>query len=284
MKKATLICSLLLCQLANYAQDELRSRKGEPFLPEAGDWAVQVDATPVVNFLGNMFNNAGTNSIIIQPLQNYPFSIAGKYFYCEDKAYRAKAMINLARVSTNNLVTRDNQPAPIDPNLTVTDSRVTSGSTFLLGFGIEKRKGRTRLQGFYGGEALAMYGSGINNTYNYGNPFGADNPNPASTDFETSAIVPANRRITEDRAGASFGIGARGFVGAEYFIIPKLAIGFEYGIGFMFTTTGDGREVYQSWDTVQSSVTRATERTAGGNSFGVNTDISGGALTLTFHF
>jgi hypothetical protein len=285
MKISFIFSFIFFSAFSLFAQNTLESRKGEPYLPEAGDWAIQIDAMPFFNYAGNLFNNQGSNTLNIRPLTNYPFSIAGKYFVTEQTAYRAKLMLNFARASKNNLVVQDNQPAPFDQNRKVTDSRTTTSSSVFLGAGLEKRRGKTRLQGFYGAEALLMYNGGVVNDYNYGNAFGSDNTIPNTTlDFDATFSAPASSRMIESRTGPSFGIGARGFIGAEYFIVPKFAIGVEYGIGLMYIYQGDGRNVSQEWDTVQGTVVRTISRRAGGNTLGINTDISGGALTLTMHF
>ncbi|MEJ0030541.1 MAG: hypothetical protein WDO15_09285 [Bacteroidota bacterium] len=36
-------------------------------------------------------------------------------------------------------------------------------------------------------------------------------------------------RVTEDKQGMNFLVGARGFIGVEYFIIPKISLGGEFG-------------------------------------------------------
>jgi hypothetical protein len=284
MKNNFVFILMLFSALNIWAQNPIESKKGEPYLPETGDWAIQIDALPFMNFTGNLFNNQGNNNLNIRPLTNYPFSISGKYFVSAEKAYRAKLQLNFGRVTDNRLVVRDNQPAPFDVNNTVTDSKSTTSSAVFLSAGIEKRRGKTRLQGLYGAEAMLMFDGGNVSNVRYGNNLGSDNTTPNSFDFDRGFATPLSPRLIERRTGSSFGLGARGFIGAEYFIIPKLAIGVEYGIGLMYAMQGDGRSVLQEWDTVQTSVINKVQRNAGGNSFGVNTDISGGALTLTLHF
>lgn len=222
MMKTNLIFIAFFFLMRSLIGQELVSKKGEPVLPEAGDWAIQVDAVPFLNYIGNVFSNAGTNTVSAQVPEAYPFSIAGKYFVSENLAYRAKATVNFSSVITHNFVIRDGQVAPIDPNETVRDSRKSRDNTVFLGAGIEKRKGKTRLQGYYGGELLILYSGGVRNTYTYGNQFSADNTNPTSTvDFNTGMSALTSSRIVSSRGGAIFGIGARGFLGAEYFLLPK---------------------------------------------------------------
>jgi hypothetical protein len=44
MKKSILAVAVLLGASATFAQD-LTSKKGENYLPEAGDWAISIDGT-----------------------------------------------------------------------------------------------------------------------------------------------------------------------------------------------------------------------------------------------
>ncbi|MDQ3190140.1 MAG: hypothetical protein M3Q58_00950 [Bacteroidota bacterium] len=286
MRKKFILIGLLFATTGLLAQEqEIVSKRGEPFLPEQGDWAIQINAVPFLEYAGNLFSSAGDNTVSAQALSAYPFTVAAKYFHTENTAFRGKATINFARLSTHNFVIRDGQVAPIDPNETVRDSRKISDNTVFLGAGVEKRKGKTRLQGYYGGEILLMYSGGTRINYNYGNAFSADNTTPTTTiDFTTGASVLIGSRPVSSRSGTSFGIGGRGFLGAEYFLIPKLSLGVEYGWGLMYSTIGDGQTILQEWDSVESTVVRTVSRTAGQSQFGLNTDISGGAINLTFHF
>jgi hypothetical protein len=285
MKSILIQISLFAISFAALNAQELISKRGEPFLPEAGDWAIQINAVPFLNYAGNLFSNAGNNTLFAQSPAGYPFSVGGKYFITENRAYRGRFMFNFNNETTNNLVTRDRQTAPIDPNITVTDTRRQRTNSVFLAGGMEFRKGKTRLQGLYGGEAVLMYNGGVNTDFLYSNPFASDNTNPNTTlNFNTGETAAVSSRVVSTRTGSAFGLGARAFLGAEYFLFPKVSIGLEYGWGLMLSTTGRGETAVQEWDTIESAVVRRTSRTAGGNSFGINGDISGGAINLILHF
>jgi hypothetical protein len=285
MKKILIQISLLIISFTTLNAQELISKKGEPYLPEAGEWAVQINAVPFLNYTGNLFSSAGNNTLFAQSPSGYPFSIGGKYFISESKAYRGRFILNFSNVITNNLVTRDRQTAPVDPNVTVTDTRRMRNNNVFLTGGIEFRKGKTRLQGIYGAEAVIMYSGGTTTNFLYSNPFATDNTNPNTTiNFETGETAAVALRILSTRSGSAFGIGARAFLGAEYFLFPKISLGFEYGYGLMVSSTGRGETAIQEWDSIESTVVRKTSKTAGGSFFGINGDISGGAINLTFYF
>ena len=60
MKKTALALALAFGISGAFAQD-LTSKKGEPYLPEAGDWSIGIDANPLLNYMGNLFS--GNTSI-----------------------------------------------------------------------------------------------------------------------------------------------------------------------------------------------------------------------------
>ena len=71
MKKTVLVIALALGISGAFAQD-LTSKKGEPMLPEANDWAISLNADPIFTFVGNAFSGATvtlTSEITLQPYQ-----------------------------------------------------------------------------------------------------------------------------------------------------------------------------------------------------------------------
>lgn len=44
---------------ASIFAQELTSKKGEPILPEKGDWSFSIDANPFLFYIGNIFNKGG---------------------------------------------------------------------------------------------------------------------------------------------------------------------------------------------------------------------------------
>ena len=51
MKKSVLALAMAFGVSSAFAQD-LTSKKGEPILPEAGDWAISASANPFLNYIG----------------------------------------------------------------------------------------------------------------------------------------------------------------------------------------------------------------------------------------
>ena len=60
MKKVglTLLVALVFVFSANA---QLKNKQGETILPETGDWAIGIDAAPILGYFGNMFNANTSN-------------------------------------------------------------------------------------------------------------------------------------------------------------------------------------------------------------------------------
>jgi len=269
MKKINLLLVAAFITSSIYAQEQqgLTSKKGEPFLPEAGDWAISINASPFLSYFGNFIGGNGLNAA---PNFNYLTtnqSIIGKYFIDSQSAYRVGVRVGLSSDGQTTKV-----PGTGSATTQVDNKRTISGSDIGLTAGKEWRKGKTRLQGFYGAEAEIDLSSN-STSYTYGNPLSASN---------------TTSRTTESKSGSTFGIGVRGFIGAEYFIFPKMAIGGEFGWAICLASTGEGQNTTESWN--GTAATTTTTKTGGKSSFIVDTDhinsIFGptGTIRLTLHF
>ncbi len=294
MKKIILlIVTLSLAEgsfLFSQENNTLVSRKGESYLPDSADWAIGIDAAPVLNYLGNFFH--GGNTPNTAPTWNYPgtpFAITGKIFKSKTKAYRAIVRVGVGVNTKNNYVIKDGQTGAPDSSVTVTDQLKSTYHSFVIGFGKETRRGKTRLQGYYGWMLLAG-NSGRTDNYSYGNNFSNTNPTPSSTNWTNNTSGPATMRITKQTYGATWMFGTRIFVGGEYFIFPKVAVGAEFGYGFSVTSTGDGIKTTAQWDGTNNQLKLTDTRTGRSSSLGLDTDVNGmqlmptGSLMLTMHF
>ena len=56
MKKSLLIATAVLTGSIGFGQ-ELTSKKGFPILPETGDYSIGIDATPFLQYFGQIFSN-----------------------------------------------------------------------------------------------------------------------------------------------------------------------------------------------------------------------------------
>jgi hypothetical protein len=319
MKKTAFFIALTLGSTAVFAQD-LTSKKGEPILPETGDWAISFDASSMLRYAGNLFS--GSTSQNAPPTADWTnpsyMLITGKMFKDEKTAYRASVRLGFTSNKRVGMIADASQTTapvyPALPNMKEDDVKNLAHNVG-IGIGLEKRRGKTRLQGYYGADAW-IWTSGQSLKYDYGNtlnPGGSGvNPVPANTstttDFGTNSVlttVTGNTsnvtgvkdtygnagRITSVKAGQTFGLGLRAFIGAEYFIFPKISIGAEYGFGFGFSTTSNSSYTVESIGGSPAKAGSQQVNVARKNNFGLDNDINGGgsntgsgAIKLTLHF
>lgn len=304
MKKSVIALAMAFGVSSAFAQD-LTSKKGEPILPEAGDWAISADATPFFNYIGrigNASNNAPTFDFLGGPSQSI---IMGKYFVDEKTAFRAGLNIGFGTHSATNLVNQD-QPGTIpagNPFPQVTDKAVHSTSGVGITVGIEKRKGKTRLQGYYGAE-LCLYVGGSGDKYTYGNQFAGTGTAvgtsavPTSTTWTLSgntptAVTPTGTvgiRPTDVKGGTNFQFGVRGFIGVEYFVLPKISLGGEFGWAIGMKTIGLSQTTNQAIYTGTSASTQVVKSGSKTTDFVFGSDnlnsIFGpvGSIRMNFYF
>ncbi|MBA3972507.1 MAG: hypothetical protein H0X46_10295 [Bacteroidetes bacterium] len=313
MKKSVLVIALAFGVTGAFAQD-LTSKKGEPILPEAGDWAISMDANPIFNYLGNAFNGNTSNSAPGTTWLNTDQTIIGKKFIDEKNAYRALLRLGFSNVTIKNMVADDANTAVITfpaQNPQVEDKFSSRSTNIAIGVGKEMRRGKTRLQGYYGADAM-IWISMSSTKAQYGNIMSATNAtgtttNPETTDFydadldgDTGESFGTSNRKTITKSGMTFGIGVRGFIGAEYFIIPKISIGAEYGWGIGFQASGKGKTSTEEQGGTPNQVAVIERETSGSSMFGFDTDMNNGtmfgwngsgsgktgagSLRVTFHF
>lgn len=264
---------------------EIKSKKGEAYLPEAGDWAIGIDVAPFFNYVGNVANGNTSNS---SPSFDYTnsFQVFGKWFRESDLAWRGR--IRFLGIDNNTIAAHVNDDLNTDPLVpkVVEDKKTMSRMATTLGFGIEKRKGKTRLQGFYGAEAVISFATG-SDKYSYGNDITGTNPAPSSYTFDSINMNPPNGyRVTEVSYGTMFSFGVRPFIGAEYFIFPKMSIGGEFGYMLGFTSTSSPEVTSEFYDAVNA--VKASNTIKYGlydkSSFMMDNDNLSGSIKLMLHF
>jgi hypothetical protein len=253
MKKILTLIIVVVYSVTNFAQD-LTSKNGELILPQQKDWSIGIDATKL--FKDFTFDFVSSSQALMF-----------KYMKDAKTAYRIGV-----RIGINDWTTKERE---ID-RLAATSSVVAfpaaeptkqntwkrTSTSWGLSFGMEKRRGTTRLQGIYGAEG-GIYVTTLHDKFSYGN---ALNANPAgriditeddemtspifgaANNVDTFAVqgVIGQGRVIERRHGALISIGARAFVGVEYFLLPKISIGGEFGWGFSVTTNGRTETVVES--------------------------------------
>lgn len=268
MKKIVLFAAAVVATtIVNAQTGEITSNRGENWLSQDGDWGLTFDANPFLNYAGNLFNGTSDNSIGDGLTWANPwFAIQGKKLIDANTAYRAKVRIGYGSNKNTSLV---QQAGQTDPNVTVEDVEKTSTFNLVLGAGIEKRVGSTRVVGVYGAEAYIATGS-EKTTFEYGNAVNADNP--------------VQSRDTEVKQGGTFGLGVGVFGGVEWFCAPKLSLSGEYTWGIMLSSVGFDETTSEGWDGSSVVTTTVEGPTGKENNFGIDTGVTGASIGINFYF
>jgi hypothetical protein len=321
MKKIIMTAAMAFTVVSLFAQASgsnsggMTNKKGEMYLPEAGDWAVAFDASPLFNYVGNMFNSSTANNInnSFASFVGQNNTLVGKYFVDANTAYRGIVRIGFGSNSWTHLTAQDvnavsgTAPNPTISGPTVNDKLSVSNHFIGLGAGMEKRKGKTRLQGYYGAELMFWLASapGGDSTMTYGNSWNVTNYplvhyyNFATKTANTPFGNPGDMRTISDDPGSIFGISLLGFVGVEYFIFPKISVGAEYTWGLNFWSQGQGSMQIETVYVPSGSPTPPnadgtyTVKTGGSSHFGVDTGVNSifgnsnagtASINMIFHF
>ncbi len=198
MKSLILYLTLSICIISNgYSQQDenvFKDKHGRIVLPQQGDLAVGLSVNPIFDYMGNLFNGSDNNQLALKLLNNNQLFF--KYFLAPGRAIRTRVGIS----KYDQLYTDSNIDADVK------ESHINF-SAFL---GYEKRKGRERLQLFYGGETGVDF-----STVNYVYKYHYYSPTP---------------RISKASSDSYSGLTLRGFAGVEYFVLPKISFGSEVGI------------------------------------------------------
>lgn len=320
MKKSIALVALAFGVTSAFAQD-LTSKKGEPILPEADDWAIAIEATPFLTYAQSIFGKtAGTAA----PTWNYftsNNSIQGKMFKDAKTAYRATLRIGIGGNGTvkNNIPDRTTTSTVVFPGPTPTkeNSWINSRTNIGLMVGMEKRRGKTRLQGIYGAEFGISFTSS-RDQFKYGNALQAVGSGTATLQVDPTAAdgfagyggganvvlasglpIPGatsiNARMIDNKSGLTVAFGLRAFIGAEYFFMPKMSLGGEFGWGIAFSSTAASTTIYETngnTGTGANISAQTTVKGAASSSFILDNSANGnaglwgasGALRLNLYF
>lgn len=249
-------------------QPVLKNKRGILILPQRGDFCLGVSANPFLAYAGNLFNNSTSNGSPAFTFAAPNNMLFGKYMKDNNTAYRGTFTV---RVINSSLFTNVPDLSPDAPlNALVTNTQKQRSNNIGLSFGIEKRRGNTRLQGFYGAEASIAYNSD-KRTYAYGNKIEY---------YDTGFI-----RVTELKSSRFFSVGIRGFAGVEYFVAPNFSIGGELGYGPAFRFNGASSQVTEQHDfTNGTSREEVSEIGPKSRSFNLDTDNYNGVIKMLFYF
>ena len=264
--KFFIVFSLIMHSVNSNAQEVLTNKNNKVMLPEEGDWSISVDATSFIKFAADLAHIGGQMGAVAPTFDGLnneaqTYSISGRQFITSSKAKRfsLRVFVDNTRESVfvnPNGFQGDPWPNDVSDNQ-VKDVKAVSDFMFALGSGIEYRKGTKRLQGYYGYEGMLAVQGG-RTKYNYGND--VDSVGFTSHDFDGN--IGDLTRTTKITNGINVSLGARAFIGVEYFVIPKISVGGEFGWGLGFYRDFGGKSVEEGLD-YEGNIVSDIERKSG---------------------
>ena len=235
-------------------------------LPQKGDFALVIDAAPVLGYVADLVNFSGGNSAQSPGFQAARgFGFMGKYFLSPKLALRANLSIDINNY-TQNYNVRDDAEFVKNPNseAETIDVQKHRQSTFDFGVGTEYRVGKSRVQGYFGGELFVGFNK-LKDEYKYGNPISEANKRP-STSFAYDAN---NARTLYSKADSNFRYGLKAITGIDIFITKNIAIGGEIALKMACQNNGKLLNATEQWEAVQVSV-KENIVSPGGSAFSLN--------------
>lgn len=300
MKRLLILLTFVVVYSISFGQENetnksLQTKKGFIILPQQGDIAIGFNAVPVIDFFlnaVNIMNNTGQTAQHPGFVKGCSNIVVVKYYLNDDLALRLKFGLNTTQ-ERRTIYFYDpsdvfNNPGESDKWDEIKDVSKIAQNSFFFALGSEMRKGHNRLQGFAGGEFILGFGS--EKTVN---TWGVEMNQEAITNGYTNGNgSPISPRILYQKSGLSMTTGLRGFLGVEYYVLPKISIGAEFGLGMGLITTPRGETEVEYWDSVDNR--SETDIQKGPNSsikfiIGVDDGISSilapsSALTMFIHF
>ena len=266
MKKLFTILTVVILTTTMSLGQDLTSKKGENYLPEQGEWAIGFDATSLLNYFGNFLNSNATAPTVGNYFNDNAFY--GKMMIDDKSAWRARVELGFGSAS----VTSPHMEIVNGEDVDKEDEVTNSNFDLNVWLGKEFRRGSTRLQGVYGAE-VGLGFSSSSTTFDYGHTPWDDNLNGSG-------------RTTEINNGTGFGLGGRVFIGAEYFILPKMSLSAEYGWGLGLNFVGASSVTTEStlFDNAGDPYSETTTSDGSSSSnFGIGNDLRG-SISVTLYF
>jgi hypothetical protein len=234
----------------------LVSKKGVNILPEAGDIALGIDATPFLSYIGGFFSNSGASAPVFTFTAQNPGQIFIRKFMTDRKALRAAFRIGFYTATT---------PVGTDPEVDIKFKE--SAAHLELQVGMENSfLYKSRVRGYYGAAVMiskspfsgysAAVGENVTGTISYKDAEDSDN------DFK-------------EKGGMTIGGGLGAILGVEVFIAPKISLSGEFNVGLMISNSTDRIYTQEGEDDVYLDL--------GGSVIGFD-NVASGALCMHFFF
>ena len=265
---------ILLALITSASAQQIASERGTNILPETGDWGVMFDATPFLDYGGNILNGSNQSSVSPSFPNGYLNTLVIKKLMTGERAVRIKLRIGLSSDGADSIVPFLGGTSPLP---TVTDSRTVSSHNITVGIGTQKSFGKGRTRGYIGKEILMSF-SGRDTTYKYGG-----GPLTQSNWMHTNTFG-QERGVTEIKQGSIFSLNLHFVMGVEYFFASKMSLSAEYSWGLGYFTGSDGKISKEVWNFQTGKIKTDTEKIPGSHSFKVDNANNAGSINLTLYF
>ena len=224
---AVLLSSCVLAVSAAFAQEGTT----EKLYPSAGALGVGIEASPILDFVGNMFNG-NTDNASDSRWSKQDYTLHGRYFLTDDDAVRVHLRFNPGDNKTieRRFIT-DQAARTINPlsNDKVEDKRVSWKNDWRISAGYQHFRGTGRLRGFFGGDVFYRYFKESKEFY-YGNKMNEFNASPLSAKWGGSGEESMATRPISEYGSGNHSLGLVAFTGAEYYFYQNMSLGFEVGL------------------------------------------------------
>lgn len=296
----------------------LTAQEEKDYLPKAGDWAIGIDMQPVYRFIGNMFNGYATDGAalgVANTLNQFGgedaihltngVTIMGKYMLDNTTAIRIN--LGIDKGVDKHYEYRPDDKAVFENPLSeakVEDYYKRNLAKYSIAAGIEFRKGKNRIQGYYGADLLLGLAK---DRYDitYGNAVTELNQTPTREVWIVDATLPAGgywhsyndkglgvhnapywtQSYLKESYLKTVTLGIAGKLGVEYFIVPKLSLGGEVSLLMAKEFHKGSYTKSEGYNPTTEQVETHTELVNPRNSqFYLGTTNLGGKLFMMFYF
>jgi len=272
--KAFLIVFLCCAFTAATTAQEITGLRGEPILPEKGDWGITFDAVPFLMYAGNVLNHSANNNTQPEFPNGYENTLVLKNYKSDTRAIRVKLRLGFSTQKFDSLVVGLGDTVAI---ARVTDSKKISEKNIALGIGFQKSGGKGRLRAYRGMEFLIKF-SARTTTYTYGDA------NLNSLIWSHTNTFGQGAGVKEVKEGNKFGLNLRYIIGAEYFFAPKMSLSAEYSWGIDYFVIGESTKTSEQWDFSSNRVRTTTKHIPSQPSFELDNFYDAASINLTLYF
>lgn len=268
----TILTAIALCSLPFTAQ----AQSEEDYLPKAGDLGLSVSANPISQIISTSYT---------QPL----VSISGKYMVSDKSAL----FLNVGWIynyNHYNYYADDDAALYLDPfsRAKVIDTREDQITGLNISFGGERRIGKGKVQGVFGGGIMYAF-SYYDTRYSYGNAITSINQNPSTgLNLPPTPVVPGINylrptHIFSDVPTHQFGLV--GYAGVEWFVAPKISVGARINLSATYFWAQGTYGDYEGYNYLTGQVEEWTELLRpSSHGFRFNRDNVGMDISFNFYF